>query len=85
METELILKLDGDFVERIKAYAAKNKISLSHLFEARMAELISEKKKMTIEDLEISPFVRSMSAGVSIPADYDVKQAYRDYIIEKYK
>ena len=40
---------------------------------------------MTIEDIEISPFVRSMSTGVSIPADYDVKQAYRDYIIEKYK
>ena len=45
METELILKLDGDFVERIKAYAAKNKISLSRLFENRMAELISEKKE----------------------------------------
>ncbi len=86
METELILKLDENLVKRAKEYAAQNKMSLSHVLEKSLALLLPEKKKrLAVADIEISPFVKSMSTGVSIPADYDEKQAYRDYIIEKYK
>ena len=84
METELILKLDGDFVERIKAYAAKNKISLSRLFENQMAELISEKKKITIEDLEITPYVRSISTGLKPAKDVDIKAEYHEHQLRKH-
>jgi hypothetical protein len=36
-------------------------------------------------DVEISPFVKSLQTGVKIPADFDYKEAYGDYLAEKYK
>ena len=35
--------------------------------------------------IEISPFVKSMSCGVKIPADLNYKKEYSNYLIEKYK
>jgi hypothetical protein len=38
-----------------------------------------------IGDFEISPFVRSISTGKSIPADIDYKTDYTEYIEKKYQ
>jgi len=35
--------------------------------------------------LQISPFVKSMSTGVNIPADLDYKTEYVNRLNEKYK
>ncbi|MDN3687421.1 DUF6364 family protein [Cyclobacterium jeungdonense] len=35
--------------------------------------------------MEISPFVKSIRTGVKFPADYNYKEAYKDYLSEKYK
>lgn len=37
------------------------------------------------DDFEISPFVKSISTGTSLPADLDYKKEYSDYLMEKYK
>ena len=43
---------------------------------------IVEKK---YDDIQISPFVKSMSSGVNIPANLDYKSEYSNYLTEKYK
>lgn len=35
---------------------------------------------ITNNDIHISPFVKSLSSGIKIPADYDYKKARADYL-----
>ena len=86
MDTKLTLKLDKDVIEKAKIYAAKQKISLSLLFENYLKAITSVKKKEAIDDIEISEFVKSISVGNGeIPADFDYKKDRQDYLVEKYK
>ena len=39
----------------------------------------------TNNDIQISPFVKSLSLGISIPADYDYKKEHAEYLEQKYK
>jgi hypothetical protein len=55
------------------------------LIEAYLKSLIDKGKQNQENDIEISPFVKSMRSGVKIPADLDYKKAYCDYLEEKYK
>ena len=43
--------------------------------------LLNGKKKPT----EITPLVESLSGVINLDEDFDVKDAYTDYLIEKYK
>ena len=82
MNTKLTLKLDQEVIERAKKYASNQKLSLSKLVEAYLQSLTSKKDT---EELEISPFVRSISTGKKIPADLDYKKEYSNHLLEKYK
>lgn len=33
----------------------------------------------------ISPFVRSLGTDINLPKDFDEKEAYREFVTEKYK
>jgi len=57
-------------------------LSLSRIVEAYLQSLTSEKNEA---DFEISPFVKSIATGISIPTDLDYKEGYSDYLMEKYK
>ena len=84
MDTKLTLKLNNTVIERAKKYASNKKLSLSRLIENYLDSLTNEQS----DDLEISPFVRSISNGKNIPADYDHKKdrdEYSDYLNKKYK
>ena len=48
---------------------------------AKVATLADQKNN----DIEISPFVKSLSSGIDIPADYDYKKERADYLDQKYK
>ncbi|MEN8120927.1 MAG: DUF6364 family protein [Bacteroidota bacterium] len=85
MDTKLTLKLDKFVIEQAKEYASSHKRSLSRIIEAYLKSLISQDKKDTDDDFEISPFVKSMSTGVNIPADLDYKSEYLNHMTEKYK
>jgi hypothetical protein len=82
MDTKLTLKLDQEIIEKAKLYAAENKTSLSRLIENYLNSLTSDKAK---SELQISPFVKSLSSGIHIPADYDYKKDRADYLEEKYR
>ena len=82
MDTKLTLKLDQEIIEKAKQYASEKKLSLSRLIENYLNSLTSNK---TNDDLQISPFVKSLSSGIKIPADYDYKKDRADYLEQKYK
>lgn len=82
MNTKLTLKLDQEIIEKAKHYASEKKTSLSRIIENYLNSLTSDKKN---NDIQISPFVKSLSSGISIPADYDYKKDRADYLDQKYK
>ena len=82
MNTKLTLKLDQEIIEKAKHYASEKKLSLSRLIENYLNSLTSDKPN---NDLQISPFVKSLSSGIKIPADYDYKKDRADYLEQKYK
>ena len=85
MDTKLTLKLDKFVIDKAKEYAASHKRSLSRVIESYLKLLINRDSSGVKDEIEISPFIRSMSTGVNIPADFDYKKAYGDYLSEKYK
>lgn len=82
MDTKLTLKLNQEVIEKAKLYASEKKISLSRIIENYLNSLTSGK---STDDIQISPFVKSLSSGIQIPADYDYKKDRADYLEEKYK
>jgi len=86
MDTKLTLKLDKVVIERAKEYAASRGSSLSRIIESFLQSLtIKEDSINNKTDIEISPFVKSMSSGVEIPSNLDYKNDYSNYLSEKYK
>ncbi len=85
MDTKLTLKLDKIVIEQAKKYASSHKRSLSRIIESYLKTLINHNKNDDESDFEISPFVKSMSTGVSIPSDFDYKSEILDHVTEKYK
>lgn len=85
MDTKLTLKLDKFVIEQAKKYASSHKRSLSRIIEAYLRTLINRDKNDDESDIEISPFVRSMSTGVKIPADLDYKSEILNHLVDKHK
>lgn len=85
MDAKLTLKLDKFVIDKAKEYAASHKRSLSRMIESYLKSLIDRDSPNSTDDIEISPFVKSMSTGVKIPSTFDYKKAYGDYLSEKYK
>jgi len=82
MNTKLTLKLDQEIIEKAKHYASEKKLSLSRIIENYLNSLTSDKIN---NDIQISPFVKSLSSGIKISADYDYKKDRADYLEQKYK
>lgn len=83
MDTKLTLRLSQDVIQRAKHYAAEKKLSLSRLIENYLNAITAEESKA--DELEISPFVKSLSSGTKIPSDYDYKKEYPEYLNRKYQ
>ena len=85
MDTKLTLKLDKSVIEKAKEYASSQNVSLSRIVESYLKSLTIQKDQSDERDIQISPYVKSISSGVSIPADLDYKTEYTRYLTEKYK
>ena len=85
MDTKLTLNVDKEVIEKAKKYASSHKKSLSRLIESYLKSLVIHDNSNDGEEIKISPFVKSISTGVSIPADFDYKKEYTTYLVEKYK
>ena len=85
MDAKLTLKFDKQVVENAKQYAVKNNKSLSRIIESYLKLLTSKEKNNDVEEIVITDFVKSLSIKTDLPADYNYKEDYGDYISEKYK
>ncbi len=83
METKLTLRLTGKVIERAKAYAKSQNISLSKMIESYLDNLT--RKKESDSKISITPLVESLSGVIDLPSDFDYKKEYGDFLIEKYK
>jgi hypothetical protein len=83
METKLTLRLNDHVIERAKIYARSHRISLSKMIESYLDGLTQTKEEES--KIPITPLVESLSGVINLPADFDYKKAYRDYLEEKYK
>ena len=81
MDTKLTLNVDKSVIERAKEYAKSHKISLSKLIETYLASLTNKKSQET----EITPLVESLTGVIKLEKDFDYKNGYSDYLMEKYK
>lgn len=82
MDTKLTLKLNKTIIEKAKKYASKKDISLSSIVESYLHLITSNDKN---DNLEISPFVKSIATGKSLSNDLEYKKEYSDFLLEKYK
>ncbi len=85
MDTKLTLKLDKFVIEQAKKYATSHKRSLSRIIESYLKLLINRDKNEDETDIEISPFVKSMSTGIKIPAELDYKSEILNHLEDKHK
>ena len=81
MKTKLTLNVDRRVIEKAKEYSKSRKISLSKLIESYLSSLTASKK----QSIEITPLVESLSGVINLEKDFDHKESYTDYLIEKYK
>ncbi len=85
MDAKLTLKLNKNVIEKAKKYAGKQNKSLSRMIEAYLKYLVSRENSDNEGTIEISPFVKSIRSGKSIPEDLDYKEMYRQHLFEKYR
>lgn len=83
METKLTLRLNDNVIARAKIYARSHRISLSKMIESYLDSITNQKDDG--KKIAITPLVESLSGVINLPADFDYKKEYRDYIEEKYK
>jgi hypothetical protein len=84
MDSKLTLKLDKSVIEQAKEYAKNNQVSLSRLIENYLASL-TQKKNSKKKEIEITPFVKSISGSVKLPKDFDYEKVKYEHLMEKYK
>jgi hypothetical protein len=82
METKLTLRLNNEVIEKAKAYARANKVSLSKLIEFYLNSITKHDK---VSKHTITPLVESLSGLIELPVDFDYKRAYRNHTNNKYQ
>lgn len=80
MNAKLTLKLDNKVIDRAKKYAKKRNTSLSKMIESYLDSVTSEDSS----GIEITPLVENLSGVIKLPADYDHRKDYTDYLDQKY-
>ncbi len=80
MNAKLTLKLDNKVIDRAKKYAEKRNTSLSKMIESYLDSVTREDSS----GIEITPLVENLSGVIKLPADYDHRKDYTDYLDQKY-
>jgi len=81
MDKKLTLSLNESVIENAKLYAKKNKISLSKLIERYLQSIAENRTK----EVEITPLVKSLSGVIELPNNFNIRDEYSNYLIEKYR
>lgn len=82
MNKKLTLSLNQDIIAKAKIYAKSNQTSLSKLIEAYLRMLSDKPNK----DTKITPLVKGVSGVIiELADDFEAKEAYSEYLMEKHK
>ncbi len=81
MDKKLTLSLNESVIEKAKLYAKENKISLSKLIEHYLQSIAENRTR----DVEITPLVKSLSGVIKLPTNFNIRDEYTNYLIEKYR
>ena len=81
MDTKLTIKLNEQVIEKAKTYAKQRGTSLSKLVENYFNTISNDSR---VEE-EITPLVKSLTGLIPHISEKDEKEAYTQYLIEKYK
>ena len=49
------------------------------------SEIFGQTNSILNDEIQISPFVRSMATVVHLPNEIDYKKEYKEYLLEKYQ
>ncbi|HAJ99022.1 MAG TPA: hypothetical protein DCM62_03255 [Bacteroidales bacterium] len=82
MTTKLTLRLNQNVIAKAKTYARSHKTSISKMIESYLDNITRQKeeyKKTTITSL-----VESLSGVIDLPADFDIRKEYGNYLEKKY-
>ncbi len=82
MNVKLTLNLNKEIIDRAKEYAHGKNKSLSSLVQNYFL-FLSEKQKL--DDIEISPHVKELSGIIKLEPQFNLRDEYGAYIMEKYK
>ncbi|MEM1325809.1 MAG: DUF6364 family protein [Bacteroidota bacterium] len=80
MEKQLTLNIDENIIKKAERYAAHHQISIEGLVKNYLAALTSEQAG----DYEITPLIRSLSGVVTLPGDFDYRDAYAQHLLKKH-
>lgn len=81
MNVKLTLNLNEDIIEQAKRYARDTNQSLSALVQNYFIFLL---EKNQVNKVEISPIVKELSGIIHLEKNFDLKEEYGSYIMEKY-
>ena len=84
METRLTLKLNESVIEKAKEYAKTHNVGLSKMVEQYLSSIVG-KSDVSPKEIELTPLVKELSGVIKIPANYDYKKDYIDYLEKKYQ
>ncbi len=81
MSTKLTLTVEKSVIKKAKRYAKNHGMSLSDLIENYLKSITAEE---VIDEIEITPTVKSISGSFKLPNDFDYKKALTDELSGKY-
>ncbi|WP_456087084.1 DUF6364 family protein [Parabacteroides sp.] len=84
METKLTLRLNESIIEKAKEYARSRNMSLSKMVEQYLDSVVST-NDISSKQIELTPLVKELSGVLKVPADFDYKNDYSDYLENKYQ
>lgn len=82
MSTKLTLSLEKDIIQRAKAYAKDQDISLSKLIENYLLRVVSDYGEA---DAPAGSIVAELSGIITLDAAADYRAEHADYLTEKYR
>jgi hypothetical protein len=81
MNTKLTLTIDQTIIERAKKYANHKGRSLSNIIENYLKAITKEEN---VEDIELTPIVKSLKGSFKAPQNFDYKKELSKSLTEKY-
>jgi len=81
MNTKLTLTIDQTIIEKAKKYANHKGRSLSNIIENYLKAITKEEN---VEDIELTPIVKSLKGSFKAPQNLDYKKELSKRLTEKY-